>query len=273
MHLIYTRFFHKACRDMGITQGDEPMIQLRNQGIILGEDSEKMSKSRGNVVAPDVLIHRYGADTVRAYLMFFARWEMGAPWNSSGIEGTIRWLRRVWSMVTEAPAGGSPSADTLRSLRRRLHQTLRKVTHDFETFEFNTIISALMELLNDMYRLKDQGASGSSEWKEAVDIYLRMLAPVSPHIAEELWAYLGKPYSIHTQPWPLVDASAAAEDEITLVVQVNGKVRDRITVPAGIDEEAARTAALASDAVQKALDGKQPRKVIVVPGKLVNVVI
>lgn len=273
MHLIYTRFFHKALRDMGITRGPEPMIQLRNQGIILGEDSEKMSKSRGNVVAPDELVTRYGADSVRAYLMFFARWEMGAPWNSSGIEGTARWVRRVWALFTEPAPSGSPSTETLRGLRRRVHQTLRRVTHDFETFEFNTIVSGLMELLNDLYKAREQGAGGSAEWQEAMDIYLRMMAPVSPHVAEELWARLDKPYSIHTQPWPSVDEAAAAEEEITLVVQVNGKVRDRVNVPVNISQEQAQAAALSSEAVIRFLDGKVPRKVIVVPGKLVNIVL
>ena len=272
MHLIYTRFFQKAIRDMGIVKGPEPMTQLRNQGIVLGEDSEKMSKSRGNVVAPDDLVKRYGADTVRAYLMFFARWDMGGPWNSSGIEGAARWVRRVWNLVTEQSSPGSPDPDALRTLRRKVHQTLRRVTHDYETFEFNTIVSSLMELLNDMAHARELGAGGRPEWDEAVDIYLRMMAPVTPHIAEELWAFLGKPYSIHTQAWPRVDEQAAAEEEITLVVQVNGKVRDRIVVPAGTGEEAARQAALASPAVVKYLEGRQPKKVVVVPGKLVNIV-
>lgn len=273
MHLIYTRFFHKAGRDMGIMKGSEPMLQLRNQGIILGEDSEKMSKSRGNVVAPDDLVRRYGADTVRAYLMFFARWDMGAPWNSSGIEGTWRWMRRVWNLVTEPAQPGSPTPEALRSLRRKVHQTLRKVTNDFETFEFNTIVSGLMELLNELYDARSQGAAGTPEWDEAIDIYLRMMAPVTPHVAEELWASLGKPYSIHTQSWPTVDEAATLEDVITLVVQINGKVRDRITVPADISEEQARSAALASEAVQKYLEGKSPKKVILVPGRLVNIVV
>jgi leucyl-tRNA synthetase len=272
MHLIYTRFFHKAGRDMGIMKGLEPMLQLRNQGIILGEDSEKMSKSRGNVIAPDDLVRRYGADTLRAYLMFFARWDMGAPWNSNGIEGTARWLRRTWALFTEAGGPGNADSKTLRDFRRRLHQTLRRVTHDFETFEFNTIVSSLMELMNDMYKARERGVVGTVEWAEAVDIYLRMLAPVSPHISEELWATLGKPYSIHTQPWPVVDEEAAAEEMITLVVQINGKLRDRITVPVGISEADAKTTALASEAVQKHLEGKPPHKVIVVPGKLVNIV-
>jgi leucyl-tRNA synthetase len=273
MHLIYTRFFHKALRDMGITRGPEPMTQLRNQGIILGEDSEKMSKSRGNVIAPDELVARYGADTVRAYLMFFARWDLGGPWNSSGIEGSARWIRRVWNLFTEPAQSGETSQETVKTLRRKVHQTLRQVTHDFETFEFNTIISALMELLNEMVDARDEGAVGTEAWDEAVDIYLRMLAPVAPHVAEELWAFIGKPYSIHTQFWPAVDESAAAEEQITLVVQVNGKVRDRISVPVDISEEEAKELALKSEAVGKYLQGEEPRKVILVPGKLVNIVV
>jgi leucyl-tRNA synthetase len=275
MHLIYTRFFHKAGRDMGIMKGPEPMAQLRNQGIVLGEDAEKMSKSRGNVVAPDELVRRYGADTVRAYLMFFARWDLGGPWNSSGIEGSARWLRRVWSLVTESRDEQSSNADdsVLRDLRRKVHQTLRSVTHDFEHFEFNTIISSLMELFNEMAKARDAGAAGTQAWGEALSIYLRMMAPVTPHAAEELWAYLGKPYSIHQQRWPAVDEEAAKEDEITLVVQVNGKLRDRITVPAEISEAEAKELALASEAVQRYLDGEEPRKVILVPKKLVNIVV
>ena len=274
MHLIYTRFFHKACRDMGITKGPEPMLQLRNQGIVLGEDSEKMSKSRGNVVSPDDLVQKYGADTVRGYLMFMARWEQGGPWNSFGIGGVARWLRRVWDLLT-TPAQNRSQADpaTLRALRRKVHQTLKSITHDYENFEFNTIISSLMELLNAMYAAREQGAAGTPAWDEAVDIYLRMMAPVAPHIAEELWTEkLGKPYSVHTQPWPEVDEEAAKEEQITLVVQVNGKVRARITVPAGISQEDARQAALQTEAVQRFLNDKPPRKVIVVPGRLVNIV-
>jgi leucyl-tRNA synthetase len=272
MHLIYTRFFHKAGRDMGIMKGSEPMLMLRNQGIVLGEDSEKMSKSRGNVVAPDELVNRYGSDTVRAYLMFFARWDMGAPWNSSGIEGTVRWVRKVWNMFTEPVQAGEATDDARRTLRRKVHQTLKSVTHDFENLEFNTIVSSLMGLLNEMSKAREQGVGGTPEWDEAMDIYLRMMAPVTPHVAEELWQIQGKPYSIHTQPWPAVDEDATAEEMVTLVVQVNGKVRDRITIPAGTPDEAARAAALSSPAIQKYLGETPPKKVIVVPGKLVNIV-
>ncbi|KPL84577.1 leucine--tRNA ligase [Thermanaerothrix daxensis] len=274
MHLIYTRFFHKACRDIGITKGNEPMLQLRNQGMVLGEDSEKMSKSRGNVIAPDDLVSRYGADTVRAYLMFFARWDQGGPWNSGGIEGVHRWLKRVWSVVLEpAPEAGRADEATLRQLRRKAHQTLRSVTRDFREFEFNTIISSLMELLNEMSRAKQNGAWGSPAWEEAVDIYLRMLAPVCPHISEEMWALLGKPYSVHTQAWPQVDEEAAKEEMITIVVQVNGKVRDRLTVNAEIGEEEVKALALQSEAVQRHLGGKTPRQVIYVPRRLVSIVV
>lgn len=275
MHLLYTRFFHKALRDMGITEGGEPMIQLRNQGMVLAEDNSKMSKSRGNVVAPDVLVKKYGADTVRAYLMFFARWQQGAPWDSHGIEGTARWMRRVWTLFTDSPDHRPlASSETLKVLRRKVHQTLRRVTHDFENFEFNTVISSLMELLNEMYKAREAGAVGAPEWNEATEIYLKMMSPVAPHIAEELWTnHLGKPYSIHQQAWPQVDEAAAKEDVIEIPVQVNGKVRDRITVPAEAGEEEIKAAALASEAVQKYLEGREPKKMIVAKGKLVSLVV
>jgi leucyl-tRNA synthetase len=275
MHLIYTRFFHKALRDMGIAEGPEPMLQLRNQGIILGEDGEKMSKSRGNVVAPDRLVAQYGADALRAYMMFAYRWQEGGPWNSQGIEGTVRWLRRAWMLFTDTDEKrplGSPQ--TLRVLRRKVHQTLKHVTRDFEQFEFNTIISSLMELMNEMYKAREAGAAGSEEWEQAKDIYLRMMAPVTPHIAEELWTeHLGKPYSIHQQPWPQVDEEAAREDSIEIPVQVNGKLRDKVVVPAEASEDEIKSAALATDGAQKYMDGKPPKKVIVVPKKLVNIVV
>jgi leucyl-tRNA synthetase len=258
---------------MGITQGPEPMIQLRNQGIILGEDSEKMSKSRGNVIAPDELVRKYGADTVRAYLMFFARWDMGAPWNSSGIEGTARWLKKVWTTFLE-PARQVNKADesTLRNLKRKAHQTIRSVTRDYERFEFNTVISSLMELLNHLIDAKERGAFGYREWQEALDVYVRMMAPATPHIAEELWQLLGKPYSVHTQAWPDWDEDATKEDTIVVVVQINGKLRDRLEMPASASADEIKQAALQSAAVQKHLGGKTPKQVIYVPGKLVNIV-
>ena len=278
MHLLYTRFFHKALRDMGITEGGEPMMQLRNQGMVLAEDNSKMSKSRGNVIAPDVLVEKYGADTVRAYLMFFARWQQGAPWDSNGIEGTARWIRRTWTLFTDSGDSrrrAEPASDEIKkTLRRRVHQTLKSVTHDYENFEFNTIISSLMELMNEMYKAREAGAAGTPEWDEAREIYLKMLAPIAPHITEELWTHhLGKPYSIHQQRWPQVDEAAAREDMIELPVQINGKVRDRVNVSAEATEEEIKSAALASATVQKYLEGKQPKKVIVAHKRLVSIVI
>jgi len=274
MHLIYTRFFHKAGRDMGVMQGSEPMSQLRNQGMVLGEDGEKMSKSRGNVVAPDALVAEYGADTVRAYLMFFARWDLGGPWDSQGVGGPARWLRRVWILFTEVPEEKQPAQGIERELRRKVHQTLESITRDFENFQFNTIVSALMELLNFMYQAREKGAYGSPAWEEAVDIYLRLMAPVTPHIAEELWVeVMDKPYSLHTQIWPEVDQAAMQEDTITLPVQVNGKLRDRVELPVDVSVEDAKAAAVASEGAQKFIEGKEIRKVIYIPGRLVNIVV
>ena len=259
---------------MGIMKGPEPMMQLRNQGMVLGEDGEKMSKSRGNVIAPDELVAEYGADVVRSYLMFFARWDLGGPWDSQGVGGPNRWLRRVWTIFTEKPEPTIRENGIERWLRRKLHQTLDSVTSDFERFEFNTIISSLMELLNDLFEARDKGAYGTASWEEALDIYLRMLAPVAPHIAEELWVeVLGKEYSIHTQTWPTVDLEAVTEDEITLIVQVNGKLRDRIEVPAGITEEDAKFIALESDGAKRFTEDYEVERVIYIPGRLVNIVI
>jgi len=273
MHLIYTRFFTKALRDMGLVTFGEPMLQLRNQGTILGEDGEKMSKSRGNVVAPDELVAEHGADALRAYLMFAYRWQEGGQWSSQGIEGTVRWLKRVWSLVTEpAPPVPQGGAEAARRLRRVTHQTIQRVTDDFEKFEFNTIVSSLMELANALQEARPSLA-GTPAWDEAVQALLLMMAPVTPHIAEELWERLGRPYSIHVQDWPAFDAQVARADEITLVIQVNGKVRDRIVVPADIAEAEARRLALASEAVQRHLAGQEPKQVVVVPGRLVNIVV
>jgi leucyl-tRNA synthetase len=283
MHLIYTRFFTKVMRDLGIVDLDEPMTMLRNQGIILGEDSEKMSKSRGNVIAPDDLVERYGADTVRAYLMFGWRWDQGGPWDSQGIEGVVRFLNRVWDCVLE-PGGpsaslrtgvGAASAEdekTIRDLRRKVHQAIRKGTEDMESFSFNTYVANLMELNNALLKAKEI-ACGTAAWDEAIEALLLMLAPACPHIAEELWARTGRPYSIHQQAWPAWDEQVAAEEMITLPVQINGKVRDRIEVAVDVDDETARTLALATEGAQRHTEGKQIVKVIVVPGRLVNIVV
>jgi leucyl-tRNA synthetase len=250
------------------------MTVLRNQGIILGEDSEKMSKSRGNVIAPDDLVSRYGADTVRGYLMFGWRWEQGGPWDSQGIEGIVRWLQRVWNLVTEAPPESPPQAGgTIADLRRWTHKTIKRVTDDMEAFTFNTIIAGLMEFTNALQKAKQTEVYRTEAWDEAIETLLLLLAPCCPHIAEELWERSGRPYSIHQQAWPEYDADLAAEEVITLIVQVSGKVRARIEVAADIGEEEAKATALADENVQRYIEGKEVHKVIYVPGRLVNVVV
>jgi leucyl-tRNA synthetase len=274
MHLIYTRFFTKVMRDLGIVELDEPMTILRNQGIILGEDGEKMSKSRGNVISPDDLIERYGADTVRGYLMFGWRWDQGGPWDSQGIEGVVRFLNRVWDCVLEPGTVSEvpPKEKAIRDLRRRVHQAIRKGTEDMESFSFNTYVANLMELNNAMLKAKDTAVYGTEAWEEAIEALLLMLAPACPHIAEELWIRTGRPYSIHQQAWPIWDEEVAAEEMITLIVQVNGKVRDRVELPVDVDEQTARSLALETEGAMRHIAGKQVVKVIVVPGRLVNIV-
>jgi leucyl-tRNA synthetase len=276
MHLIYTRFFTKAMRDMGLVPFDEPMKRLFNQGMILGGDNEKMSKSRGNVSAPDELVERYGADTIRAYLMFIGPWELGGPWNSKGIEGVARFMQDVWSLAVDdvtQTAGLSPSDKDIRDLRRAVHQTIRDVTGDIEAFKFNTIVAKLMALRNTLKSARSTGIYGSAAWEDAIDSLLLLLAPIAPHISEELWQRRHPGASVHMQRWPAWDADAAKDDVITLVVQVNGKVRGKIEVPAGVDEAAARELALADPNVQRHIAGKTVRKVIFAAGSLVNIVV
>jgi leucyl-tRNA synthetase len=232
-----------------------------------------MSKSRGNVVAPDALVDQYGADTVRAYLMFFARWEQGGPWNYDGIKGPQRLLYDVWDVATHdyKPKSVNETAD--RSLHRKTHQTIRKVTEDMESFSFNTAVAAIMEFRNAIIDAQKAANVEPKTWNEAVDNLLLLLAPISPHITEELWQQRGRPYSIHQQPWPQWDQEAVKEDTIELVIQVNGKVRDKLEVPVGLDDETLKQLALASEKTQSWLEGKEPRKVIVVRGRLVNIVV
>jgi leucyl-tRNA synthetase len=197
MHLIYTRFFTKAMKQMGLVDFDEPMLALHNQGMVLGEDNEKMSKSRGNVVAPDDLVQKFGADTVRTYLMFFTKWDQGGPWNYDGIKGPQRLLNDVWTVATAVYQPASPDDSATRALRRKTHQVIRKVTQDMEEFTFNTAIAALMELRNMLLQAHKAKNVTAAAWNEAVDSFLLLLAPIAPHITEELWAQRGGAYSIH----------------------------------------------------------------------------
>ncbi|MDA0769479.1 MAG: leucine--tRNA ligase [SAR202 cluster bacterium Casp-Chloro-G4] len=276
MHLLYSRFFVKALRDLGLLDFDEPFTRLFNQGIILGADHEKMSKSRGNVVAPDEYVESFGADVVRCFLMFLGPWDQGGSWSDSGINGTARWMNRVWDISTRdaRTLDNFPANDeAIRELQRLQHKTIRRVGEDLERFKFNTALAGLMEYSNGMNQAWESKGVRSKQWVSAVESLLTLLAPMAPHITDELWERMGHTESIHKQPWPSWDEELAADDVITLVVQVNGRVRDKIEVSASISEEDATETALASPRLTPYLDGKQVRKVIYVPGKLVNVVV
>ena len=276
MHLLYSRFFVKALHDMGVLDFDEPFLRLYNQGVILGEDHEKMSKSRGNVVNPDEVVGQLGADAVRCFLMFIGPWDQGGPWSDVGIIGTARWLNRVWDLVERDPSQLDPATldpESVRQTQRVLHQTIRKCYNDLDQFKFNTAIAALMEFSNHLNRVWADSSVDPETWRQCVEHFLLLLAPMAPHFTEELWEKKGLPYSIHQQSFPAWDEGLAANDMITLVVQVNGKVRDRLNVPADIDEAAAQAQALTSPRVQSYTQGKAVAKTIYVPGRLVNLVL
>jgi len=275
MHLLYTRFFTKAARDMGVVEFDEPMVRLFNQGQILGPDGQRMSKSRGNVVAPDDQVEKWGADTFRGYLMFLGPWDQGGPYDPAGISGVSRWLHRVWNVVLgDVETAAKPDAPDTRELRRWTHRTVEKVTEDIAEFRFNTMIAAMMELTNHLTRLRESGAAvDATAWDEARSSLVLLLAPSAPHIAEELWERLGKPYSVHTQQWPASDPALTVEAEVEVAVQVNGKVRARLMLPTDAPEAAARERALADPAVRPHVAGKEVVRVIYVPNRLLNVVV
>jgi leucyl-tRNA synthetase len=275
MHLLYARFFIKALRDIGLVDFNEPFTRLFNQGTIIYR-GQKMSKSRGNVINPDEYVSELGADAVRAYLMFIAPWQQGGDWNDSGLIGVSRWLNRVWSLVLEEHnAKSKPEMDqaTERQLLRTTHKTIKKVTEDLEGFRFNTLVATLMEFTNHLTKVKDSYSIDSPVWQQSIDALLLLLAPIVPHLAEELWTETGHPYSIHNQPFPAWDEELAAEEEFTLVIQVNGKLRDKVTVPVSITEEQAHQLALSRERVQAQLNDREIKKLIYVPGRLVNVVL
>jgi len=246
-----------------------------------------MSKSRGNVITPDEIADRYGADSLRVYEMFVVPFEETVKWTEEGIHGAHRFLGRVWRWAAQAlpvydpgwrdRLAGAASAPEARRIRRKLHQTIRRVGDELEGFRFNTAIAALMELLNDLYAYRSASeASGGTcpvVLSEALESLILLVAPFAPHLADELWERLGKTGSTYHAAWPAFDPSVAAEDRVTVVVQVNGQVRDRLTVPAGEPDQALQERALASPRVQELLAGREPRSVVVVPGRLVNVVI
>jgi leucyl-tRNA synthetase len=278
LHLMYARFFVKALRDMGLLDFSEPFTRLYHQGMVLGPDGQKMSKSRGNVIAPDAVVSRYGADAVRAYLMFMGPFDQGGPWNNQGIEGVSRYLNRVWTLVTdyvEQRVGGAQAETPAgREVERLRHRTIARVSGDYDGLRFNTGLAALMEFLNGLNRAREESPAlvHDPRYAAAVDTLLTLLAPMAPHIAEELWERVGHTESVHRQAWPTFDPALTEDEEITIVVQVNGKVRDTLRMAPDVTEAQAREQALASAKVAAALGGREPRKVIYVPGKLLNLV-
>ena len=284
LHLVYSRFWTKAMRDLGLVTLDEPVTRLFPQGMV-HKDGEVMSKSKGNTVAPDDVIARYGADTLRLYILFAGPPELAMEWSESGIEGPHRFLHRVWRLVDRhaeafareprVPLSGElPSA--AKELRRKLHQTVDRVTRDIEErIQLNTAVAALMELVNEIYRVEADVAAGPARaaLREALETLVLLLNPFTPHVCEELWARLGHAESLVRQPWPIFDAAAAREDAVELAVQVNGKVRGRVVVAREAGEDQIRAQALAEPRVAEHLLGKQIVKFVVVPGRLVSMVV
>jgi leucyl-tRNA synthetase len=286
LHLLYSRFFVKALRDLGYLEFDEPFANLLTQGMVL-KDGAKMSKSKGNVVDPDEMIKRYGADTVRLFCLFAAPPEKDMEWSDSGIEGAHRFLNRVYRLVQEllpilSPVGVAIDVDSNsltsseKELRRKEHETIYKVSRDVkDKFQFNTAIAAIMELTNTLYSLKDelkQSGNGQKLLSSAVSTVLVLLSPIAPHICEELWEQIGYKTRLAESVWPEYDEKALIKDEILIVIQVNGKLRSKISVSREATEEEIKEMALSDANVQRHTQGKKIVKVIVVPGKLVNIV-
>ncbi len=282
LHLLYARFFHKLMRDEGLVQCDEPFQRLLCQGMVL-KDGSKMSKSKGNTVDPQALIEQYGADTVRLFIMFAAPPEQSLEWSDAGVEGAHRFLKRLWRAVfTHTQASGAITTidanaldEQQKALRRKTHETIAKVSSDYgDRLTFNTAIAAVMELLNDIYKITDRSnAQTLAVEHEALETAVLLLAPVAPHIAHYLWQALGHADTVIDTAWPVVDTAALAKTSIELAVQVNGKLRGTITVAPNATQADAETAARQNENVKKFIDDKEIRKVIFVPGKLLNIVV
>jgi leucyl-tRNA synthetase len=279
MHLLYSRFFTKVIHDIGLIDFEEPFSRLLCQGMVT-KDGAKMSKSKGNVVTPDGYLDRLGADSLRLYIIFMGPPELDKDWSDRGVEGAHRFLRRVWRMVyerylplLEKERAASSEDARHRAMSSLTHRTIRDVTRDVEQFAFNTAVSFIMELVKGVYGYTSEVAPDAEVLREAVEATLNLLAPFAPFICEELWRALGKDESIHLQPWPSYDMDLARPEEITFIVQVNGKVRDRLLVPADTGPEEMEKKALASQNAQRFIGDSRVKKVIVVPGKLVNIVV
>jgi leucyl-tRNA synthetase len=268
MHLLYARMWTKVMFDAGLIKFKEPFAVLRNQGVVGASDGQRMSKSKGNVVTPDAMIEKYGADPLRLWELFMSPFDEATNWNEDGVAGTSRYLMRVWTMLRRYIEAGAPAGNPSNETIKRTHKTIRIVTDHIERLRFNTALAAMMDQLNYLAKLKPEELG-----RFALETYLVMLAPLAPHITEEIWRALGHTNSIHLESWPKFNLELTREETVTVVVQINGKVRDRLQVEAGAPEADVIAMALASDAVKRHLDGKQPKKIIYVPGKLVSVVV
>lgn len=279
MHLLYSRFFVKAFKSMGMVDFDEPFKNLLTQGMVL-MDGSKMSKSKGNTVSPIEIINKYGADTARLFVLFAAPPERDLDWSEQGVEGCFRFLNRVYRLVDELAEVAKTNAEVKavtkedKAMRLVIHSTLKKVTADLsEKFGFNTAIAALMELINEMYKYKELDTRNDGIIREGIETIVTILAPFTPHIGEELWTMIGKEGSVFNISWPKYDESALVQDEVEVIVQVNGKLRDKISMDANIAREDMEKIALESEKVKAAIEGKNVVKVIAVPKKLVNIVV
>ena len=261
LHLLYARFWHKFLYDIGIVPTKEPFQKLFNQGMILGEDGVKMSKSRGNVINPDDIVNEYGADTLRIYEMFMGPLEATKPWSTKGVEGARRFLDRVYRMFTEIVTIDNQNT----ALERVYHQTVKKVTEDIENLRFNTAIAQMMIFVNEVYKAPNVP-------QEYLENFLKLLNPFAPHLTEELWEFLGHQGTIAYEPWPTYDEAKTIHDEVTIIVQVNGKLRDRLIVARDTDAKELENLALSNERIQGFFKGMTVQKVIVVPNKLVNIV-
>ena len=280
LHLLYSRFFQRVMRDEGLTDVSEPFTNLLTQGMVL-KDGAKMSKSKGNTVDPQELIEKFGADTVRLFMMFAAPPEQALDWSDDGVQGSFRFLKRFWSAVVDHVAKGpvgevnvSELSDTQKDLRRKTHQTIVKISDDIgRRHSFNTAVASSMELLNAINKLGDDSKVGLSVQRESLEAVVVMLSPIVPHICHALWQELGHDSALIDQSWPEVDESALQLDLVEMVIQVNGKLRGRLSVAVDASKDAIEAAALADENVQRFIDGKDVRKVIVVPGRLVSIVV
>jgi leucyl-tRNA synthetase len=262
LHLLYSRFWNQFLYDIGLVPTSEPYKKRTSHGMILAKGGEKMSKSRGNVVNPDEMVEQFGADALRTYIMFMGPFDQAVEWDTNGLVGVRRFLEKVWGLQEKlvADAVVNTKAQTL------LHQTIKKVTEDIDGMRFNTAIAKMMELANELSRQEHLAA-------EDYALFIKILSPFAPHMCEEIWSQMGNDSSIALAQWSQYNEKLTVENEITLAIQVNGKLRDTIVADAEISEDAAKAAALASPAVQKWLEGKEPKKVIYVKGKLISIVV